>query len=172
LAGFFFCVGFPALVTAIAPISWVRLTRSEDRVHARAQTCLLFVFPYNTQTLNDVIGVGDRFVRGERIRRQSRETNNRTEDQAFLVLHGGDRDVEVSISPVNVESAQRRVEEFLADSAQPNLRLIAVANWKFSIIAGGLISLLTLLYAVGVVASILLGVHRLLRPADGTRAAS
>ena len=58
------CVGFPAFCTAIAPVSWVAFQRHEGRVAASVQTCLLFIVPFKTQTIEPVMTIDDRFITG------------------------------------------------------------------------------------------------------------
>ncbi len=45
-------------------------------------------------------------------------------------------------------------EEFLNDPAARELRLFCASNWKFAVFAGGLISLLAVLWAVGTLLAI------------------
>jgi hypothetical protein len=63
-----------------------------------------------------------------------------------------------------MKDVRERVEAFLQDESRSELRFWTVANWKFSVIFGGLISLLTVLYVVGVVGSILVGIYRFVAP--------
>ncbi|MFO0914815.1 MAG: hypothetical protein U0795_17790 [Pirellulales bacterium] len=164
LIAFFFCVLFPGFVTAVAPVSWVKLTRADGRVSAVAHTCVFFVIPYSTQRLDQVVSVGDRRVAGEWSRERSTRKRHRSEDQGFLQLNGPDETIEVSVSPVNVKDIRERVEAFLGDAGRPELRFWTVANWKFSVIFGGLTSLLTVLYVIGIVGSILVGLYRFVAP--------
>src|SRR5688500_342773 len=89
------CFGVPALVTAIAPVSWVSFQRSGDgeRVVARAQTCLLFVIPFKTVTVDPVTGLGDRTIAGtvKVERRSGTDKRTQSEDQGFLVIRGPDQ---------------------------------------------------------------------------------
>jgi hypothetical protein len=55
------------------------------------------------------------------------------------------------VSPASLSRVVQRAQEFLTNSQLSDLRMIVVANWKFSVIAGGLLSLLTVLYIVGLV---------------------
>lgn len=146
------CVGFPALVTAIAPVSWVDFERHDGRVSAHTRTCLLFVVPYKMRTIDPVIGLGDRFVAGtiSHERRDGRDHRTKSEDEGFLIIRGSDQVAEVPVTPFNLSSVIERSEAFLNDPNSSELKLFVVANWKFSVIAGVLISLLTLLYVVGV----------------------
>lgn len=159
---FFFCVVFPGLVTAIAPVSWISFERQSDKVIAKAKICTLFFIPYQNKRIDPVVGVGDQFIAGKMGRRTGNRDAVRSEDEAYLVIHGeGDQFAKVPVSPVNIKSVTQKAETFLKDSGSTKLNLFVVANWKFSIFAGGLISLLTVLYVVGVTLSILQGLWRL-----------
>lgn len=163
------CVGFPALVTAIAPISWVRFERRDGKVSATVHTCLLFVIPYKNQTVVTVTGIGDRFVAGTvtRERRCGGDRTTKSEDEGFLVIRGNDHDAEVPVTPFNLKSVIERSEAFLHDDNATELKLFVVANWKFSVITGGLISLLTVLYIAGLTYGVLRAAVRTIRWALG-----
>jgi hypothetical protein len=165
-------VGFPALVTAIAPVSWIKFERQEGQVSATAQTCLLFFVPYKTIHLDPVTGIGDRFVAGTttRERRTGRDRVTKSEDEGFLVIHSSDQSAEISVTPFNIKSVTERSQGFLDDPQAKELKLFVVANWKFSVIAGGLVSLLTVLYVVVLVGGLAGKLLGLLRP--GPAAAS
>jgi len=154
LFGLLVCIGLPALVTAIAPVSWLKFQRQGDRVAARAETCLLFVIPFRTVSVEPVIAVGERTIEGrvtwER-RRGKRDLEHRSESEGFLTIKGPKESVEVQVTPFNLESVVEKVDAFLKDPAAAELKLFVVANWKFSVVAGGFVSLLTVLYLVGVV---------------------
>lgn len=152
-------VGFPALVTAIAPVSWVQFERHDGRVSASARICLLFVVPYRTLTVDPVVGVGDRFVAGTVTRERrsgGRDRETKSEDKGFLVIQGPEHAAEVPVTPFNLRSVLERSEAFLQDPEATELQLFVVANWKFSVIAGGLISLLTVLYVAALAFGIVL----------------
>ncbi|MBM3998998.1 MAG: hypothetical protein FJ297_05550 [Planctomycetes bacterium] len=176
LLGAAFCGGFPALFTAIAPVSYVRLERVGDEVRASSSTCLLFFVPYARQQVTGVVGVNDRFHEGtlSRSRPEPGKRRVRSEDEAFLILHGAAEDelLEVSVSPVNIKGRVEDVEQFLKDPQAKELRLFCVSNWKFAVFAGGLVSLLTVLWIVGTVIWIgggilsLLGLKRRARGRD------
>jgi len=166
LLGAIFFVGFPALFTAIAPVSYVHLERQGDDVCASSKTCLLFFVPYSRQHVEQVIGVNDRFRAGGVSRPRGGGKSTKAEDEAFLVLHGereGDF-LEVSVSPVNIKSRVELVEHFLKDDRSSELRLVCVSNWKFAVFAGGMVSLLTVLWAIGTIWSIVRWCLRLVLP--------
>ena len=161
--GFLFCVLFPAFVTAIAPVSWMQFQRQDETVTADVRICTLFVVPYQIRTIDPVVGIGDQFIAGKETPRRGNQGGGRTEDEAYLLIHGTDQPLRVPVSPVNIRSVTERAQAFLTDSQAPELRMTVVANWKFSVFAGGLVSLLTVLYVVGVGLSIVQGVWRLIR---------
>jgi len=157
------CVAFPGFVTAIAPVSWIRFERQGDDVHFKSKTCLFFFIPYSIKVIHPVIGIGDRFVAGHVEERASaRERSTRTEDEAFLVVHGIDKSAEIPVTPFNIKSVTERAQKFLDNANARSLRMTVVANWKFSVLVGGLVSLLTLLYIVGILLTIFQGMRRLL----------
>jgi hypothetical protein len=154
-----FCVLFPAFVTAVAPVSWIRFEHHGETVSAKTRTCLFFFVPYKSATFDSVVGVRDRFVRGSLEERPGKTEKRRSEDEGFLVIqgsdrHGNDQAVEIPVTPLDIKSVAQRADAFLADPQSTELRLFVVANWKFSVIAGGLVSLLTVLYVAAVVFSL------------------
>jgi hypothetical protein len=146
-------IGFPALWTAMAPVSWITFERHDVRVVAHTTTCLLFVVPFKQQTVDPVVGIGEHVHRGEihRQRRPGRDKQTRSEDEGFLEIHGPEGTAEVSVTPFNLKSVQERSVAFLNDPNAKELTLFVVANWKFSVLGGGLISLLTVLYVLAIV---------------------
>lgn len=156
LAGLIFCVGLPGFITAIAPVSWIHLERRDGEVVATAETCAWFVVPYRTAVLQPLVGIDDRFIAGTDISRDAfgeryRSLNDRrqSEDQATLILHGSEASVEIPVSPASIEQARERCVAFLDDPQAARERIFVVANWKFGILIGGALSLLTLLYLGG-----------------------
>lgn len=143
-------VGFPALVTAFAPVSYIRFSRHDDQVRGTVQTCLFFFIPYKTTTVQPVLAIDDRSVEGtiRRERRPGRDRQIQSEDQGFLVIRGVDAEAEVQVTPANLKSVVERSQAFLNDRQTEELELFVVANWKFSVIMGGLVSLLTVIYVL------------------------
>ena len=156
LIGGLFSVGLPALMTAIAPVSWLEFNRVEERVTAKAQTCLLFVIPYRTQELADVKEVTTTFKLGDMQHRRRGDNNHqgRAESKGSVVLHGpkqGEADgeiVTVSVSPASTGSVETKIKAFLADPQQKSLSLFTVANWKVGVIFAIPASLLTMLFVI------------------------
>jgi hypothetical protein len=155
-------VGIPVAVTAIAPVAWTTFERREGRVVARSQVCLMFVIPYRQASIDAVTAVDQRFVGGTETsrRRRSGRDNVKSEDQSFLVIHGNPQDqdavVEVPVSPVDIDAMVEKSQAFLADQQATELKLFTVANWKFSVFAGGATCLLTVIYVGTIVFGICL----------------
>jgi hypothetical protein len=159
---FIACVVFPAVFTWIAPVSWATLSREGEGVQARVKVCLFFVIPFRVDELPDVTSVDSHVTAGVREKLNTGNADDRrreitTESQGTLVLHGRDKEITVSVSPANLEDKARAVREFLSDPERAELRFFAPANWKASVIAGGAVCLLTLLYLFVIVAAILFG---------------
>ena len=153
------CVVFPAIVTAIAPVSWVVLTRYGDQVEARVKVCLIFIIPFHTESLLEVRSVDNHVRPGvcEKLGIGDADDQRReitTESEGMLVLQGTDRDVVVQVSPASLDRITRGTREFLEDKNLGELRFFAPANWKVSVIVGGLLCLLTLLYVFVVVTGV------------------
>lgn len=146
-----FCVGIPALVTAIAPVSWVSFQRDAGGVRARVQTCLLFVVPFKTIVVEPVLEVNELTITGStRIqRRTGTDRKYKADDEGQLLISGPDQLAEVQVSPVDLKAVLGKVNTFLAQPDASELKLFVVANWKFSVLGGGLVTLLTVLYLVG-----------------------
>lgn len=152
-------IGLPALVTAIAPVSWIKYERRGDQVAATAQTCLLFFVPYKTVHVANVTGFNKRIVAGTetRERRTGRSDRvTRSEDQGYLLVQAVAASTEIPVTPHDIDSVIERSEAFLKSSQPSELKLFVVANWKFSILMGGIVSLLTVLYFATILFGILL----------------
>lgn len=166
LLGLLICVGLPALVTAIAPVSWVRFHREDGHVTATAKTCLLFVVPYRTVVVHSPVHAGRRDVSGTYARTKrgagQRDVYTKSEDEGFLVIEGAEQFAEVPVTPHDLKSVIEKSQAFLDNPQATELKMFVVANWKFSIIAGGLVSLLTVLYVVGIALTICKGLLRAL----------
>jgi hypothetical protein len=157
-------VFLPVLMTAMAPISTIRLERSGETVRAEVRRHIMLFIPYRNETVEGVTGVNESFEEGGSSRRSTLgSTSSRgaiTEDSAYITLNGNDHSATVEISPVNYRGAAAKIQALLEDPAQPRLRLVAVANWKFSVLAGGVLSLMSYLFFAGLIYQ---GVRRLVR---------
>jgi hypothetical protein len=141
------CFGIPAIVTALAPVAWVKFERHGERVTAKASICLYFVIPYKTVTIDPVVSVGRDFKGGSTRteRRNGRNEKIQSEDQGFLVIKGENQEAPVPVTPFNLDSVLERSNAFLKNPQATELKLFVVANWKFSVLCGGLAMLLPLL---------------------------
>jgi len=138
------CFGVPALVTALSPVSWITFQRHGDHISAQAKTCLLFIIPFKTITVDPVLSLDDRTKTGgvHKERRSGRDHQVNLESEGFLILHGPEQEAEVSVTPHNLEAVVQKSQAFLADSQASELKLFVVSNWKFGVFCGGLATLL------------------------------
>lgn len=146
---FIFCVGLPAVFTAAAPLTVTHLTREGSTLTAHVSKRVLFLIPFQRVTLRDVTSVGDRFVAGSTstVRNPTGGARTtRTEDSAFLTIESATGSAKVEVSPVNIEAVLEKAGAFVDDPSKTSLRFVTVANWKFGVIAGGVLSLLTVFY--------------------------
>lgn len=152
MAGFLFFVLLPGLLTAVAPVSWIQFHREGDRVVANAQVCLFFIIPYRIHAVDPVTNVAEgTHATSVSTYRRSGANNDRkvtSEKEGFLDISGPNGTARVSVTPHNLADVKKQAETFLKDPQAKELRLFVVANWKFGVIAGGFVSLFTLLYVV------------------------
>ena len=93
------------------------------------------------------------------------------------MINGPDQTAEVPVTPFNLQEVREKAEAFLKDPQAVKMKLFVVANWKFSVIAGGLATLPAVFYVIGAVLTLVRGFRRLIKfdgativkPADGTR---
>ncbi|MCB1044725.1 MAG: hypothetical protein KDC35_17410 [Acidobacteria bacterium] len=148
------CVGLPAFVTAVAPVTYLSFQRHENTVTATARICFFFVVPYATKSQTNVANVGTRHHAGTYERKPGETHHVKSEDESFLVVQSPEGTFDVSVSPVNINDKLSQAEAFLADPSAKSLKLTCVSNWKFAVFAGGTLSLLTLAYLFGVLVAI------------------
>ena len=169
---FLICVVFPGLVTMMAPATWIRFERHGQSVRCTTRTCAFFVVPFQVHEIDPVreIGQRERVGRTERQREFGRTTNKfvDVDGQGFLQIRGEDEQlVEVSVSPVSLESVVSQCKAFLSESDKSTTTLFAIANWKFGALMGGILTSFTALYVVGYTLGlmkwIVMGFHRALR---------
>jgi hypothetical protein len=159
---FIACVVFPALVTWIAPVSWISLTRKGERIEARVKVCLFFLVPFRTHELADVTGVEDHVRAGARQKFGAGNADDQrrditSESEGLLYLHGPTEEtVVVQVSPASLDKTAREIRELISDQerARPELRFFSAANWKVSVIVGGIMCLFTLLYLFVVISAL------------------
>jgi len=147
---FFTCVGFPAILTALAPVCEMRFSRVDGAVTAVVQTKLFFLIPYHIERVEGVKELEEHYFNPP-TKTGTLEDNPkvRRDDKGFLVIRGRSGEITLEVSPLNLADVQAKARAFLADPGQSKLRLLTVANWKMGVFAGGAFSLLTLLYIIG-----------------------
>lgn len=134
----------PAAWTALMPVAWTSFAREGSVVTATTHKHLLLVVPYTWQTLRGVSGVDFDYESGTWTR--SISTRTRSEDKAWIVLTGG---LEKAVIPVDAEAAQetaRSMASFLQNQAGAPQRWFTYADFTFSLLAGGAVTLLPLFY--------------------------
>ena len=170
---FLTCVVLPALFTTVAPLSVIHFDRASDgTVSARASTRCFFVIPFRHVRIGDVATVSDRLSDGtlNRTGFSGSRRSVQSEDSAFLAIEGQNSAAEIPISPASIDRVLARTRAFLENTADRHLRLIVIANWKLGLLAGGFLSLLTVLYLASVVHYSYLGLRRFLaREASSAR---
>ncbi|HRD97353.1 MAG TPA: hypothetical protein PLA97_13250 [Rubrivivax sp.] len=143
LAVLFFIL-LPAAWTALMPVAWTSFTREGPVVTATTHKHLLLVVPYTWQTLRGVTGVDFDYESGTWTR--SISTRTRSEDKAWIVLTGGP---EKAVIPVDAEEAQdtaRSMQAFLQDPNWASNSWFTYADFIFSLVASGVLTLLPLFY--------------------------
>ncbi len=163
LMAFVFFVLFPALVTAIAPVAYLRFEKQPDGVAFSGKQCLLFFIPYKSYSIPSVTGIGDKViasrVRTAEERRRFNSGPGVIEGEAALIVMGADGlTASIPVSPASIKSVEERARNFTESPTDYPLSMFVVANWKFSLFVGGMVSLLTVLYVVGIVLSIFHGI--------------
>lgn len=157
-------VGVPAVITLLAPVTWIKCEARSTGVSATASQCLFFIIPFSTQTVFPVIDVKEDVKQGRHqqtdAERRRGQKAAKAEDQGTLTISGPQTEVKVSCSPVSLPAAAGQIRAFLKEPAQSPLRLTVVANWKISVIVGGIATCFTLLYVVGATLAILFWLPR------------
>lgn len=147
---FLFCVGLPAIFTAAAPLTSIQLTRESDGLHARVSKRLLFVVPFSRSRLHHVEAIDDQTVAGTRNPQRSSNSetsrSTQTESSGYLTIRGESGQAKIEVSPASIGQVRAKLDAFLADETRTRLHLLTIANWKFGVLLGGLLSLLTLFY--------------------------
>lgn len=137
-----------AIATGVAPVSWIKLERSEGRVRARVQSCFFFVIPYQTVWIDPVEKLDTRIQTGSQTRRNGRDVpNSKAEDTGYLKIEGPSGNTEVPIAPSSLQSVKQKAQAFIADPKSTELQLFVVASWLFSFVFSGLATLFGLIIA-------------------------
>src|SRR5580658_3986292 len=116
-----FCVGFPALVTGIAPVTWMTFTRQNGRVEMKAKVCMFFLLPFRHEEVAEVTGVDEQTIAGTRekwnIGTPDDQKNYVTsESEGFLVVHGRELEARIAVSPASLSDVKSKVRDFLNDT--------------------------------------------------------
>ncbi len=154
---FLICVVFPGLTTLFAPATWLNFVRNGEVVRCTTRTCVFFIVPFKTQTVDSVrqIESRERAGRRERKREFGRTTNEyvNVDGEGFLQIHGvddqGERIIEVSVSPASLKSVVDKSRAFLNSTQDGSTTIFTIANWKFGGLMGGVLTTFTALYVVG-----------------------
>ena len=115
-----------------------------------ARTCLLFVVPFKTQIVDPLTTIEQDFKQGSQVGRRGEDRFKYSEDEAFLLASNANQKAKISVSPVDIDEVIDKSRDFLQDSTATEERIFVVANWKFSVIMGGCLSLLTVFYVVSI----------------------
>lgn len=144
LLAILFFVLLPAAWTALMPVAWTSFSREGGVVTATTHKHLLFVVPYTWQTLRGVSGVDFDYESGAWTRTIS--TRTKSEDKAWIVLTGGSDRVVVPVDAQDAQETARSMESFLQDRNWASNSWFTYADVTFSLVAGGVLTLLPLFY--------------------------
>ncbi len=148
---FFFMVMLPAVFTALLPVAWTTLTREQGVVTATTHKHLLMLIPFSWNTVAGVTNVDLRTESGSWTRSQGRY--GKVEDRASILLVGKHDLARVPVDAERAQSTAGLMEGFLQDETSTSRRFFTYADLTFSIVVGGLLTLLSAGY-------LLLWVHR------------
>jgi|WetSurMetagenome_2_1015567.scaffolds.fasta_scaffold31697_3 hypothetical protein len=167
-AALLFLVLLPAGLTFVAPVAWTSFARHDGVVVATATTNLLFVIPFSRETVTGVREVAFDFEGGGTTRSLNRYV--KYEDKGWLVISGDSGRAVVPVAAVVGGDVAARVTDFLGRPDVPSLTIFTYAHRVFSLLVGGLVSLLTLCYVGlwGLQIKVALNARR--RRAEGTAA--
>jgi hypothetical protein len=145
-------LGLAGVISLLAPIQVLNLRREEGNgIHADLTQRLLVFIPIRGKSLSSVTTVRIRTYAPAAYTKPDDPTAVvRPEEQSFLVLEGARGSTEISSSTVNVADAERSVREFLSGSDSQR-RLWFVSNWKFGVVATGLVASLGIIILLGAV---------------------
>jgi hypothetical protein len=145
-------LGLATLISLLAPVHVLTLRRQpSQQVNANVSQLLLLVIPVRVKTVAGITSVSTRTYAAPPSPEPGANPADvvRPELQAFLVLESGGSQIDVPVSPVDVETARRSVRQFLS-GRESVLRFRLVSNWKVGVVAVVLVALPGLLILVGV----------------------
>ncbi|MEP6669704.1 MAG: hypothetical protein ABJF10_11160 [Chthoniobacter sp.] len=134
-----FFVAFAGLMTLLAPTYSILLRRESEGVSVRVERRLLWWIPIRGQTVEKLQGVKASTERPEATDPHDGRDLQAPETVGNLVLAGAAGEARATASPENLDEVQRAIEDFLRGGPS-ELRLRAVTNWKFAVIAPGILA--------------------------------
>lgn len=141
---FFFMVLLPAVFTALLPVAWTTLTREQGVVTATTHKHLLMVIPFSWNTVAEVNDVDLRTESGSWTRSQGRY--GKSEDKASILLVGKHSLAKVPVDAERAQDTALLMKGFLQDGASTSRSFFTYADLTFSLIVGGLLTLLSASY--------------------------
>ena len=120
-------------------------TRHDGVVTATATTHLLFVIPFSRQTVTAVRDVAFDFESGGTSRSLNRYVST-PEDKGWLIISGGSGRAVVPVAAADGPDVAARITDFLGRADMPSLTVFTYAHRLFSLLVGGLVTLLTVCY--------------------------
>jgi len=136
-----FFVGFAGLLTLFAPTYAIVLRRGPEGISARVEQRLLWWIPIRGWTVEKLTGVKTSTERPEAMDQHDGRDLQTPETIGTLVLVGEAGETQAMVSPENLDDTRRAIEEFLR-GGPPELHFSTVANWKFAVIAPGIVAVL------------------------------
>ncbi len=145
-----FFVGVPALITAIAPVSHITLTKEQQGISATVQANLLFVVPYSTRTVSPVTEITSRVIQGEAgtAAERRRGKQGKSEPEGQLIFIGPQQKAIANALPATLERDLARLQEFQKAPTETPLRMTVIAHWFIIIVVGGIATAFAVLYVV------------------------
>ncbi|MBX7210091.1 MAG: hypothetical protein K1X78_17365 [Verrucomicrobiaceae bacterium] len=150
-----FCFGLPAAYMMLFPVATTVMERRGEVVTATCIRRIFFVVPCQTESVSGVTRIDHDIVRGSLSRTlrsgdedDRRRPATRAEDMSSVIIVGTGGSIDVPVSPVDLDVVRRRMRDFVVESREPELRVFTVANWKWSVVGGGLLCVLPVLYLV------------------------
>jgi hypothetical protein len=144
LLAFLFFVLVPAGWTALMPVAWTSFSREGEVVTVTTHKHLLLVVPYTWQTLRGVSDLDIDYESGTWTR--SISTRTKSEDKAWIVLTNGREKAVVPVDAEKVRDTASSMESFLRDQNWVSNSWFTYADFTFSLVAGGVVTLLPLFY--------------------------
>ncbi len=116
LLGFVACVVVPGLVTAIAPVSYLTMERTQEEggsIRAEARQCMFFIVPFRTQKLDNIAEVNDHVIAARsktaEERRRTRTGRGTIEGEGTLILvDDNERAIHIPCLPRALQRLKRK----------------------------------------------------------------